>query len=358
MDKTQNTNLSCICRGYALRNFKSGELPLDNLLDAEVFEGSNSLGRKFVGYMAYSNHRNDLITSPPGMNKVNVNDDNEIAKMFILLAKNLYRSSSPKREVKVILGTGSPTEEHFNQEEALEQKKQRLIRQPYTVKFNSEEFNAAEITINIQDVIYLPEGTATMISASNTDTFGINADFEPIFNRGQNIIGINIGSTTSDVAIMKPDGSFESNGFFGLPVGANIALNGIIETLEQEYDYHEDRMKLDHLCRTKDILIYKNQEIPLKLIKESAYKDMFQVLQTKLFEKMSIKGIDIYENGALFVSGGTIENIPEVESLVTGIKVIKSGIPLYDDARGYYLAAKDKVDEIEKTESDAFERGA
>jgi|GEM_PF-6132284 len=54
-----------------------------------------------------------------------------------------------------------------------------------------------------------------------------------------------------------------------------------------------------------------------------------------------MKGIELGEAGALFISGGTVLLASTaLESFIPGVQTVISSDPLFEDARGYFLEAK------------------
>ncbi|MDK2919611.1 MAG: plasmid segregation protein ParM [Candidatus Petromonas sp.] len=335
-------NMNAICSGYERRVLKKEEGNLENYLDVEVFRGDEYLGRYFVGRMAYNYNRGDLRWSANGVPKfseVNSSYD-EIIKMVTNLAFSQYDPNNPKKKVQFCLGTGSPTEEYFEAPEVLEVFKE-MMKVPYKVVFKHELFNNAEIEVVVPKMYFKPEGTASLISMTYNDNLSISKIAKDIFDKGYKVIGMNIGSSTTDIAIMKPDMEFDENGFFGIDVGSSKALNEIRAILYKGYGYDTTKLKVDYLIRNYTKVRYKGEIIDLNEIKKRPFENLIALLKTKFYDEVERRGIDIGEAGALFISGGTVVLIEDkLNEFIHGVPSKFSTDPLFEDARGYFLEAK------------------
>ncbi|MCT4564988.1 MAG: hypothetical protein N4A68_11850 [Maledivibacter sp.] len=345
-------NMNAICGGYDRRTLNKEEGPLNNLLDVEVYRNKEYLGRYFVGYMAYMHNRGDLRWSASGVPKFSEAESSydEIIKMVTNLAFSQYDPNNASKKVLFRLGTGSPTEEYFESPEILESFKD-MMNVPYRVVFKHDNFNDAEIEVVVPKMYYKPEGTASLISMAYKDDLTRDDRAKDILDKGYMIIGMNIGSSTTDIAIMKPNMEFDDIGFFGINVGSNKALNEIRAVLYKDYGYDTTKLKVDYLIRKFSKVRYKGNIVNLEEIKKRPFNNLAALLKTKFYDEIEKRGIDTGEAGALFVSGGTVELIGDkLKNFISGVPTMLSLDPLYEDARGYYLEGK--INEILEGESE------
>ncbi|KAB3535651.1 ParM/StbA family protein [Alkaliphilus pronyensis] len=347
-------NMNAICSGYERRTLEEETGDLINFLDVDIYRNEEFLGRYFVGSMAYRFNRGDLRWSTNGIPKfqdVETGND-EIVKLVTHLA---YANYKPKEQIVAYyrLGTGVPTEEYFEQPQLLNSFTQ-VLKHEYKVVFKHPLFRDAVVKVKIPDVHFKPEGTASVVSMCYTDDLKPNNDVKRHLEKGC-IIGLNIGSSTSDVAFMNSKMQFESYGFFGLPVGSSNPLNEIRSKLYKEYGYDVTKVKLDYLIRNYPKVKYKGKTINLEEIQKQPFANMVSLLKTKFFDKVEMKGMDIGEAGALFISGGTsIMTERELHNFIPGVPTIMSSDPLFEDARGYFLEAKFNAVKEKETQKQIF----
>lgn len=333
-------NMNVICSGYERRVLEQEDGELVNFLDVEVYRGDEYLGRYFVGGMAYKHHRGDLRWTANGIPKFDDASNDEAIKIVTHLALSQFDPNDLKKKVYFRLGTGSPTEEYFNNTDIL-RKFAEMMKIPYRVVFKHPLFKGAIIEVSIPKMYFKPEGTASLISMTHDDNLTRRKEIGDIFERGYKIIGMNIGSSTTDVAIIKPDMTFESSGFFGIDVGTSNALNLIRSELYKEYGYDIPKVKVDFMIRKYKKVSYKGRIIDLEDIKIRPFENMLALLKTKFFDQLEMKGIDPGEAGAICISGGAVMLIGEkLENFIPGVATQISLNPLFEDARGYYLEAK------------------
>lgn len=350
-------NMNAICSGYDRRVLEEETGELQNFLDVEVYKGEEFLGRYFVGNMAYKNNRGDLRWSAGTIPKFYDSENNydDIIKMVTYLALSQYDPNNLKKKVSFRVGTGVPTEEYFEHHEILE-KFCELFNQPYKVIFKHELFSGAEIEISVPKIHFKPEGTASILSFMFSDDLQMTDQVKDILNKRYKIIGINIGSSTTDAAIMKSNMEFESAGFFGIDVGSSKALNEIRAVLYTQYGYDTTKLKVDYLIRNYNKVNYKGQIIDLSEIKKVPFSNLISLLKTKFYDEIEMRGVDLSEVGALFVSGGAIALVgKKLENFIDRVPTVYSMNPLFDDARGYYLEAKTYEISEKQKEKEVFE---
>lgn len=341
-DNKEYINLNVISNGYDRRELDEEVSDEKNLLDVEVRRADQVLGRYFVGGMAYRYHDGDLRWSTRAIPKFadvdTVPDD--IISMMTHIAY-VHHVKGQKVTVRIRLGTGVPTEDYFERPEVLEHFR-NIIRDPYTVKFLHDIFQGAEVTIYISQVYFKPEGTSTLIANSYDNNLRIREHIKENSERGSLALGLNIGSTTSDAAIMKPNMRFDSRGFFGLAIGMTDAFKKIRMELERNYGYRLNNFKLAHLLNNYETINYKKQEINLTEIKKGPFDSLLASLKTQYLDKCEEKGIDLGEAGYICIAGGGVLDLgaDRLKDFIPGIPTILDPNPLMSDARGYWLECK------------------
>lgn len=331
-------NMNAICAGYDRRILDEETGDPQNLLDVEIYREASFLGRYLVAGMAFRYHRDDLRWSANGIPKFDIEDSNdEIIKLVTHLALSQYKRGE-EISVTFRLGTGAPTEEYFQHPQLLKAVDEALNHN-YTAVFKHPMFGGASVNLRILKTHFKPEGTSSLFSMSFTDELKIRKEIPMYLDKGF-MIGMNIGSSTTDFAIMNPQMRFESSGFFGIAIGSSNPLNDIREMLYKKYGYQVPKVKLDYLIRTHKRINYKGQIIDLEKISKHPFENLYSLLRTKFYDQIEMRGIELGEAGALFVSGGTSIHIgKQLQSFIPGVQTVLSSDPLFEDARGNYLEA-------------------
>ncbi len=340
-------NMNAICNGYERRILEEEKGEHKNFLDVEVYRDEEHLGRYFVGGMAYRFNRGDLRWSANGIPKFHdiENGIDEVIKLVTHLALAVQEPGQEK-QVSFRLGTGAPTEEYFEQPKLLTALAE-VLKHEYRVVFKHPLFSGASVRVRVPEVHFKPEGTASVVSMCYTDELQHKRDIQKYLEKGY-IIGMNIGSSTTDIAIMNSRLEFEPAGFFGIPVGSSNALNEIRGQLYRDYGYDVTKVKLDFLIRQYPRIKYKGQVIELEEMAKRPFKSLADLLKTKFYDQIEMKGIELGEAGALFISGGTVLLASTaLEGFIPGVQSVISSDPLFEDARGYFLEAK-YYDELDK----------
>jgi len=212
MEDSKIINMNAICNGFERRVLEEESGEHKNFLDVEVFRDEEYLGRYFVGGMAYRFNRGDLRWSANGIPKFYdiENGNDEIIKLVTHLALAQYEPGHAK-QVYFRLGTGAPTEEYFEQPQLLNTFVD-VLKHEYGVVFKHPMFSGAVVKVRVPEVHFKPEWTASVISMCYTDELQQKKDIQKYLEKGY-IIGMNIGSSTTDVAIMNSKLEFESAGF-------------------------------------------------------------------------------------------------------------------------------------------------
>ncbi len=355
LENTKIINMNAICPGYERRTLEQEDGELVNFLDVEIYQGEDFIGRFFVGGMAYKHHRGDLRWATNGVPKFeDLSNFDEIVRMVTHLALSQFDLKDLKKKAFFRLGTGSPTEEYFENNEALA-KFAEALRKPYLVKFLHPLFRGAEIEVVIPKMHFKPEGTASMISMAYDDNLRRKDEINKILDKGLKIIGINIGSSTTDVAILNPDMTFDPAGFFGLDVGTSNALNQMRSQIYRDNGYDISKVKLDFMIRKYKKVSYKGQVIDVESLQKKPFENMLALMKTKFFDQLEMKGIIPGEAGAVYVSGGGATHLMDkLRNFLIGVPTIISMDPLFEDARGYFLEAK--INELleERVEGEVF----
>lgn len=350
-------NMNVVSAGFERRLLTEEEGDAQNYLDVEVYRAGDLLGRFFVGGMALSNNSGDLRWSTratPKFSDVDVVPD-DIIKMATNIAYTQYKRGQ-KNTIRIRLCTGSATEDYFENPKVLETFKTTL-GVPYTVKFLHPMFDGAEVEIHFEEISFRPEGTSTVISSCYDDNLKIREYVQKVITDGMNIIGFNIGSTTSDAAIMKPDMTFESKGFFGVEVGTNDALNKIRRILKSEYQYDVNSFKLAYMIQNYSEINYRGKKINLENIKKAPFDSLFASLKTQFFDQCDLRGLDVGEAGAFVVAGGGVLELgTKLDKFITGVPTIIDPDPLFQDARGYWLETKFAEVKAKMKDADIFEK--
>lgn len=335
-------NLNVISNGYDRRELEEEAADEKNLLDVDVERAGQRLGRYFVGGMAYKYHDGDLRWSTraiPKFSDIDVVPD-DIIKMVTHIAYN-HHVKGQKVTLRIRLGTGVPTEDYFECPEVLDHFR-NIIKDPYTVRFLHPIFQDAEVTVHFAQAYFKPEGTATLISNGYDNTLKVRDHVKANNENGTFALGLNIGSTSSDAAIMKSNMKFESKGFFGLPIGTTDAFKKIRMELRKNYGYEINNFKLAYLLQNYKTIQYRQKVIDLEQIKKGPFESLLASLKTQYLDTCEEKGIDIGEAGYICIAGGGVLDLSEekLENFIPGIPTIVDPNPLMADARGYWIECK------------------
>lgn len=349
-------NMNAICTGYERRTLEEETGEAQNYLDVDFFQDEQFIGRYFVGGMAYKHNQGDLRWSTNGLPKFHDNEgtSDEIVKLITHLALAAYK---PGQDINffVRLGTGAPTEEYFEQPHLLDAFQETLKSHEYRVVFNHAIFKNASVKIKISEVHFKPEGTASVLSMCYTDTFQVKTNMIRYLEKGP-ILGMNIGSSTTDIAILGPGLVFEPAGFFGIPVGSSYSLNQVRDTLYKQHSYSVNKIKLDYLIRNYPRIKYKGETINLQDIVKQPLNNLASLLKTKFYDQVEMKALELGELGALFVSGGTALLLNgKLDSFIQGVPTVVSHDPLFEDARGYFLEAMYFESKSKKPQEEIFQ---
>lgn len=341
LDDAKVMGMNVICDGFDRRSLEAEEGESLNYMDVEVYKSGVRLGRYFVGGMAQRFNNGDLRWSTRVTPKFSDIEDvpDDILRMVAYIAFSQHEPGSTKM-VRIRLGTGSATEDYFENPETLENFR-KMLTDTYKVKFMHPLFKGAEVSMIFDEMYFKPEGTATVISSCYDDNLKTVDTVKEIFRQGANIMGINIGSSTSDVAKMLPNMKFDSKGFFGIPVGTNDALNKIRSILKINYGYEVNSFKLAFMLMNYKSIAYKGKPINLEEIKKGPFDNVYATLRNQFYDNCQLRNIDLGETGAIIVAGGgDLELAEKLDKFIPGVPTIHSADPLFQDARGYWLECK------------------
>lgn len=348
-DSSQVNIMSILSRGYDRRFLSDQDEPRDpvNQIDVEVCSNDKDYGRFFVGGLAFSANRNDILERVKGEKKA------ESTHTFVLAlvsaAYSLLNIKNPvSKKERVSLGIGLPTEEYFD--ENLREAFKKKFLGTHIVKFNGKCFNNAEITMVVSDVIIIPEGTA----AAMYIFFDEDGKLKPEFKKYKNILlTIDIGSLTTDVSGIQ-NGSFHSQVLFGINYGMADALNKMRSTIKRKIGVDVKKHQLDYFLKTNTFPY--DDTISLEDLKEEAYEDLASLLAVNIYDQFDINGVQKEDIGLVYVTGGGALALEKYLKTQLGVKEVKeTSNPLFDNAAGYHKVIKNKVMSEIKSQQEVFE---
>lgn len=284
--------MNVVAPGYNRRilgGIEKGQLV--NLLDVTISKDGVpfDIGRYFVGGLAFKENRGDLIEK--SKRDIKAKSVQTIVLMVTGIAYSLYDPQEPVKTENVAIGTLLPTEEFFCTSEDLVSELEKELTGSYTIKFNSNAFKGAEITINIVDKEIQPEGAAGHLAAIYNMDGSVKDDIE-VENEVQ--LGIFIGSITTEVSVYN-NGTFDARGMFGLNLGTAEPLDKIIGDLDLDLTRHQ----VDHFILTKKpFIVNVNGERldyteRLNKFAENRYKIFVRQLCNEINKKLNKQGINM-----------------------------------------------------------------
>ncbi|MGB3368518.1 MAG: hypothetical protein WBA54_13565 [Acidaminobacteraceae bacterium] len=338
--------VNAVCMGYKLKNLevKDDVEDLSSLLDVEIYEDLQCVGRFFVGDLAYRSNRGDLIISSNNISKFSKEMMlYDKVRMLTHIAYSNYLSDEKDECVKCRIGTGVPTDEYFDDNNNLDIFRQEICRR-YTVKFMQEQFNNYATNIEIESLNFKPEGTSTAINTKFTIDMKLDIESNKYVKDqlGDEYLILNLGSSTIDAAILK-NGEFIPIGFFGLEIGSSTVLNHIINDLDEICGYRPDKVTMDYLLMHTDHISYKGCEINIAEIAKPRYANLLMQIKVALLNKLELKNISFKNLTGVYLAGGLVKMISdynhELLKEFLPIKTVISNDPIYDEAKGYHLSA-------------------
>lgn len=342
--------INAICRGYQLRTLENKiEIP-ELQMDFNLYEEDVKIGRFFIGGMATKNHSGDLVFSTSGMRKFSPELINfEKAKFMGNQALLAFKQGVKMGEViDCYVGTGLPIEEYFDsQESSLEKFIQEIVGKRYRVEFLSEVFRNYQLELRVKGMEKTAEGTASLTGTRVKLENGkiVMNDFLDQYLKLGPILVVNLGSSTSDLAVLLEDGTYDPRGFIGLSIGSEWALDYMSRQLKEVHGYMPTKIELEALVLNGKNLRFKGETIPLVDIAKEAYGLLLNQLRNKLYEALRTNNIDKNALGAVFYTGGTSEFLVKcvgsdhVKELIKNVPGLLSADPIFDDAKGYFMIA-------------------
>lgn len=339
--------MNVVAPGYNRRLLGKEKAQLVNLLDVTITRGKEDLGRYFVGGLAYKGNRGDLLETNKNIKKAK--NINTIILLMTGIAFSQYDPNNPVKTVNVALGTLLPTEEFWNESEDLVEAYIKEIRKQFKVKFNSPNFNGAEITINVIDTDVHPESVTALLTAL------YELDGEPrkdvqIENRVH--LGITIGNITTEAAIFD-DGEFDERAFFGTNLGTSDPLSRIISDMQIQNTRHE----IDYIIRKKKPLMVNTVDRTAELEKVSNKNfDFFvQQLINQLYKKLGEQGVNTERITDVHLAGGG--SITVLDSFTKAIGLQNVSLvedPRFANARGALFSIKQMLEEESSAEDEVL----
>ncbi|MFT8349204.1 hypothetical protein [Clostridium saccharoperbutylacetonicum] len=318
--------MNIVSQGHDRRILGEDKGHLVNLLDVTITQGTEPMGRYFVGGLAYKENHGDSIEK----NKRDIKAKNKdtIILMVTGLAYALYDPQAPVKTENIAVGTLLPTEEYWNDgEDLVEYLNKELLKKQYKVKFNAKPFKNAEITINFVDTDVLPESAAGHLAA----LYNMDGSVQENVKIDNEIhLGIFIGSITTEISVYD-NGKFSTNGFLGIPLGTSDPLDKIIDDLKIDISRH----RIDHIIRNKkELKVNINGELhdytaKLEECSKSRFDYFVRQLVNQINRKLVRQGINIDLITNVNIGGGG--GITTYENLVKELNI--GNVKLIDDAR-------------------------
>lgn len=341
--------MNLISAGYNRRIFGQEMGHLSNLLDVSIESKGKDLGRYFIGGLAFKENRGDMIEKSRGETKAE--SDTTYIMILASLAYTLYDENNPVKKEYVTLGAGLPTEEYFN-DRLLDLFKSRL-KGTHKVIFHSPNFKGAQITIVIDKIEVIPEGTSAALSILYDDKGRFKEKYEGL--RDKLILIIDIGSLTVDVSTME-NGTFIGKGFFGINKGIADPLNSILLELKNLYGYETSRHKLDYYLRKYGFIEFYGNKISLTEMAERHFEDFTRVMANQIYKELDMHGLNASDVHTAFIVGGgaiTLKNYLDKYLHFSRIEFAEN--PLMANAEGYLKSISFIVSSGEEEKKEIFE---
>lgn len=327
--------LNMVAFAHDRREFGEKKANLKNLLDVTIETPSIPTSRWFVGGLAFAEGRKKL---KPTREDKKAESDLTIIQLLTTVALALYDPKSPVKEERINLGSLLPTEEYFNEQKNYIDMFTKKIVGKHKVKFHDTAFKDAEVTLVIDNVEILPEGTAGGMA--------ILYDWEgqPTIKNYENltIMNIDIGSIDTDISIMQNE-EYLGNGFFGVKGGTTEVLRNIASDIQTTHKDKLDSHKLDphkidfHIRTKKPLYILGDQPIPLEELAKKHYDHAGWLLSNEITEEMKDRGIEKREVNIVNMFGGGTEFFQESfkKHFITGnVQLNVSKDPRFENAEG------------------------
>lgn len=336
--------MNIISLGYERRVFKGNKkTKLVNLLDVNIYvqekDSFKDLGRYFVGGLAFSEARGDLIEKTA--EDVKAESEYTLKVLLTGLAYALYDIDKETKHENIELGSVLPIEEYF--EEGLEEKfKNQLLNKTYKVKFNAEEFGQAEKIMTFTRVNIEAEGIAASYSYTYDFDGSKKEDMDNLENETH--LGIDIGSITTEVAVLE-NGEFNPKGLFGLDIGTSIPLDQIAADLENEHQVELSRHQLDYMLRKqKELKINNGSEIidlteKLDKMSKVQFDYFIKLVVSRINKEFNRRGVNTkFFNRVTMCGGGAVLSFDKFKNEFKKGNVVLAKDPRYANAIGALTA--------------------
>jgi plasmid segregation protein ParM len=341
--------MNVVAPGYDRRIMKAEKGHLSNFLDVNIEINKKDLGRYFVGGLAFTESRDDLMERTSSDTKADNQDT--IILLMTGLAYSLYDPNNLKKTENIAIGTLLPTEEYFIDDLLKKYDENFVESNQYKIKFNSPLFNKAEITLNFVDRDIIPEGTAAAVASTYNTNGSPKADMKNVENEIH--LGIDIGAITTDISLLE-NGEFNTKGFFGLPIGTSQPQDKIIADIKAETGLELTRHQVDYYLRNEKPLklnvngVHIDFTQRLKDMKEARYKWFIKLLMNSLNKELSTRGIKkALIDKVNMAGGGSIiaKDYFEKEFKSGVVKLVDN--PRFANANGALISIERKLQEKE-----------
>lgn len=273
-----------------------------NLLEVDITSNGISLGKFFVGGMAYNFNRGILKErSVLDRHLGKANDSNILITLLTSIAVSLLKPNNKTIKEKIILGTMLPTEEFFKNNKENVAILQQKLTGTHRIRFLNPVFNGVEVEFEILAVAVQPEGLCAVNAVMYDDEGRILDQYSQNYAE-RTILGFDIGSLTSDVTVIN---NFELRTFFGIDKGTVDPLNRITDFIKTEHQVTVSRQKLiNAIVKNEKLLVY-GQEIPNfnELCREFIVHEGRQLID-EFSSKAAAAGVQLPDIGLMILCGG------------------------------------------------------
>ncbi|KXG75043.1 ParM/StbA family protein [Thermotalea metallivorans] len=273
-----------------------------NLLEVEIQSQNQTLGKYFVGGMAYNFNRGILRERTiADRHNGKAKDIETLIVLITSIAVSLLKPNAKKIKEKIILGTMLPTEEYFRNNRENVSILENRLKGIHCIKFLNPVFNGVEVEFEIVDVVTQPEGLCAINAMMYDDHGELLDEYENNYAE-RTILGFDIGALTSDVTVIH---NFELRTFFGIDKGTIDPLNRIIDYIKTEYKVTIPRHKLDNtIIRNEKLLIYGEEIANFRDICKQMIDYEARQLVDEFSSKAAAAGIQLPDIGLIILCGG------------------------------------------------------
>ncbi|WP_430885183.1 hypothetical protein [Fusibacter sp. JL216-2] len=357
---------NAICRGYQIKDednpLKRNRIqnpPKVKLLDAMiVIDGNEQTKQRYhVGEYAIANNKGDLVNMSRGVHKYTpLQARYTSAIQFITHAYLAYELGH--NDVLIHAESCVPLGESERAENEVVATQNKDFLKDYTeaikgksieVRFLDPAFNGAIVKLEYQDQSFSTEGkNALLAEIYDADTMEANEAMEMILSQG-GLIGLNLGSTTTDPAAINKDHDYISAAYFSIDdEGTTSIVDRMLEVLKVDYDYEPDPIYLDYLIRNGGSVYYNDVEINIRDLAVPLIEEVLISIRTKFINKARRRGFKYNELPAMILTGGFVQMIKEtyselmpfLKSLIPNCKIMISQHPLFREAEGCFIWSK------------------